>query len=495
MKLAAEDDAAQADSLLALKRYAEAEEAYRRALQAAPREPQLYYYLGIALWEQRRFEEAEQVYRQALALEPKADEAWYELGNTLLAQRREEEARMAYERAVALRPKFPEAHNGLARALIELRRPEEALARCQRALALQPAAWKSHSVLGSALRELGRFQEAETAFRRAISLAPAADVGQPRYNLGFVLLKMGEFQRGWPFYEARFEVRHAEWSLREKPSFPFPEWRGEDLSGRTILVWPEQGFGDVIQFARYVKHLRSRGAHITLACWPPLRALFETLSGPDDLLLTDEIGSRTFDYWTLIANIPGRLIAELPTIPAEIPYLKAPEERIAAWRTRLPRTGFRVGLVWKGRAEFGYDRFRSLESFALLRPLWDVPGVSFFSLQKGADENLAPASDQPVAQLGPQIADFADTAAILSEIDLLISSDTAIVHLAGALGRPVWVLVPGYHADWRWPTEGAHMPWYPGVMRLFHQSRDGDWRRTITLVAAALREEAARLRS
>jgi Flp pilus assembly protein TadD len=464
-------------------------------LQAAPREPRLYYYLGIVLWEQRRPEEAEHAYRQALTLEPKSDEAWYELGNTLFAQRREEEAQEAYERAVALRAKFPEAHNGLARALIELRRPGDAVARCRRALALQPTNWKFHTVLGSALRELGQFKEAETAFRRAVSLAPPAEVGMPRYNLGFLLLKMGEFQRGWPFYEARFEVGHAEWSLREKPRFTFPEWRGEDLSGRTILVWPEQGFGDAIQFARYVKHLRSRGARITLACWPPLRTLFESLSGPDELLSTDEIGSRTFDYWTLIASIPGRLVAELPSIPTEIPYLTAPEGRVAAWRARVPRAGFRVGLVWKGRAEFGHDRFRSLESFALLRPLWDVPGVSFLSLQKGVDENLAPMADQPIAQLGPQIGDFADTAAILSEIDLLISSDTAIVHLAGALGRPVWVLVPSYHSDWRWPREGAHMPWYPGVMRLFHQSRDGDWRKTIPLLAATLREEVARLKS
>jgi Flp pilus assembly protein TadD len=473
------------DRLLAAGRYEEAEVACIKALAHAPTDARLYYLLGISLWEQRRFAEAERAYRQTLGLQPRSAEAHCALGNALLSQRREEDACLAFEMASRLKPKLAEAHHGLARALIELRRPEEALGRCRRALALEPANWEYHTVLGNALRELQRFDEAIAAFRRAVALAPPSRAAVPKFNLAFVLLCSGDLQAGWPLYEARLEVGDGNWLPREKPAFEAPVWKGEDLSGKRIIIWPEQGYGDGIYFARYVPALKRLGGHVTLACPAPLRALFESVRGVDALVGTEQARSGEYDYWVHIGSIPARLPGPA-TVRNDVPYLAADAARIERWRAELPANGFKVGLTWKGRPEFGHDRFRSLPSFSVLRPLWDVAGVSFVSLQKGVDENVPATADQPMSQLGSSLGDFAETAAALSAIDLLISSDTAIVHLAGALARPVWLLVPSYHADWRWPRQGTHCAWYPKGMRLFHQGADGGWEKTIAAVRDAL---------
>lgn len=475
----------QAGALLALKRYEEAAAAYRTEMEASPRDPALYYGLGIALWELGRYEEAERAQRGALALQPDSAEAHYELGNALNLMQRYEEAEAAFERATVLRPKFAEAHTNLARVLLDLRRPEEAMTRSRRALALTPAHWPSHAMLGNALRELGRERDAETAFRRAIALAPKADVAMPKYNLGTLLLARGDFANGWPLYESRLDVKHGEWlrGTDPAPSFTFPRWRGDYAPGKRLLVWPEQGFGDAITFARYVPLLADRGLRVTLACRAPLKELMRSLRGAE-VVDVKEAAAGTFDFWTLIGSLPSHLGGE--SIPAEIPYLSAEAQRIAAWRERLPQGRFKVGLVWKGRPDFRRDGYRSLPSLRVLRPLWDVPGVAFVSLQKGVDEDLQPPADQPLLRLGPAISDFADSAAIIAGLDLVITSDTAMAHLAGALGKKVWVLVPGYSRDWRWPAAGETCRWYPGVMRLFHQSADWSWEKAVAAVRDAL---------
>jgi len=474
-----------ADRLLAAGRYQEAEVAYTRALEHAPNDARLYYQLGISLWEQQRFAEAERAHRQALKLEPKSAEAHCELGNALLSQGQADDAVAAFELALRLRPKFAEAHSGLARALIELRRPEEALGRCRRALALAPANWEYHVVLGNALRELQRFDDAIGAFRRAVALAPSAKAAAAKYNLAFVLLCAGDLQAGWPLYEARLEVNAGNWLPREKPAFEAAGWKGEELSGKRIVVWPEQGYGDAIYFARYVPLLKALGGHVTLACPAPLHALFESLRGVDAVVTTEESSRGDYDYWVHVGSIPAYLPGPA-SLRSDLPYLHADTTRAQTWKQRLPDKGFTVGLCWKGRPEFGHDRFRSLPSFSVLRPLWDVRDVSYVSLQKGVDENIPAPADQPMQQIGREFRDFADTAAALAGVDLLISSDTAIVHLAGALGRPVWLLVPSYHADWRWPRKGSQCASYPGVMRLFHQGGDGSWEKAVTAMRDAL---------
>jgi tetratricopeptide (TPR) repeat protein len=338
-------------------------------------------------------------------------------------------------------------------------------------------------VLGNALRELGRVREAETAFRRAIALAPAADTAMPKYNLGTLLLARGAFAEGWPLYECRLEVKHREWlnSTDAAPSFPVPRWRGGDAKGKRLLVWPEQGFGDAITFARFAPLLADRGAHVTLACHAPVKALLARVRGVEAVDVADP--GQGFDFWTFIGSLPHHLRSD--SIPG-IPYLSADPQRVNAWRERLPKNGLKVGLVWKGRPDFRRDRYRSLSSFSLLRPLWEVAGVTYVGLQKGEDERLSPPADQPFLHLGPELRDFADSAAIVSQLDLVITSDTAMAHLAGALGKPVWVLIPSYSRDWRWPASGEHCPWYPGVMRLFHQGADGSWQNAVNSMRDAL---------
>ena len=473
----------EAAALLAQKRYEEAEAAYRAAIEASPRDAALYFGLGIALWELGRYEEAERAQRAALALQPDSAEAHYELGNALNLQSRYEEAQAAFERAIALRPKLAEAHTNLARVLLELRRPEDAVARSRRALSLTPAHWPSHAVLGNGLRELGRLRDAETAFRRAIALAPANEVAMPKYNLGTLLLARGDFAEGWPLYECRLEVKHREWldGIDAAPSFAFPRWQGEDAKGKRLLVWPEQGFGDAITFARFAPLLADRGVRVTLACRAPIKALLATVRGVEVVDIAEP--GRGFDSWTFIGSLPHHLRSD--SIPG-IPYLSAEPQRIASWRERVPQKGFRVGLVWKGRPDFRRDRYRSLSGFSLLKPLWDVADATFVGLQKGEDEALSPPADQPFLHLGPAIRDFADSAAIVSQLDLVITSDTAMAHLAGALGKPVWVLIPSYSRDWRWPAAGEHCRWYPGVMRLFHQGADGSWEKAVAAMRDAL---------
>jgi len=476
-----------ADVLFGQKRYAEAEVAYRRALADSPNDPRLYFQLGISLYELGRFDEAEAAQRTALALEPTAAEAHYELGNALYGLKRYEEAQAACERALQLDPKFAEARTGLARALYQFERFEEAAAHCRRALALKPTYWMAHAMLGNSLVHLGRFKEGETALRRAIALAPPDHAGAAKFDLANLLLSRGDFAGGWPLYEARFDVREPGRPAESTPPIDAPKWAGEALSGKRLLIWPEQGLGDGIQFVRYVPVLKSMGADITIACWRPLKNLFTCLSGCASIVAHEDLAERDFDFWTHLVSVAAQMRTDFGSIPAALPYLSASGELRATWRRRLPREALRVGLAWKGRP--GYLTYRHLESIRQLRPLWDVPGVAFVSLQKESDEHVELSSDLPLVQLGAQISDLADTAAIIAELDLVITIDSAVAHLTGALAKPVWVML-SLRGDWRWLRERTDSPWYPGVMRLFRQPRHGDWPSVIAQVASALRAAA-----
>ena len=249
-----------------------------------------------------------------------------------------------------------------------------------------------------------------------------------------------------------------------------------------------RSFGDYIQFARFTGLLRRNGlARLTLVCAKPLQALFETLEGVD-VVVTDDAALPAHDFWTFHMSLPLYLRTVLETIPAAVPYLHAPPQRVDRWRHCLPGQGFKVGLVWKGRPTHKNDAKRSLPGLSSLAPLWSVPGVSFVSLQKWQGEEEAHQSrpDQPIVPLGDAILDFADTAAIVAQLDLIVCVDTAIAHLAGALGKPCWVLLPAVGTDWRWLLDGIDSPWYPTV-RLFRQSNRDCWRETVIEVAAALR--------
>ena len=259
------------------------------------------------------------------------------------------------------------------------------------------------------------------------------------------------------------------------------------MVGKSLVILPEQGFGDNIQFARYTLLLGERGvSHLTLVCDPPLKALLETVAGVDEVI-TELPSVPTYDYWSFPLSLPLHLGTTVDTIPAAQSYLHALPIRVDQWCARLPMGKFKVGLVWKGNADHKNDVNRSLPGLFILAPLWSVPGVTFISLQKGRGEEDAkePPADQTIIPLGSDISDFADTAAIIAQLDMVICVDTSIIHLAGAMGKPCWVLLTAVGTDWRWLQEREDSPWYASI-RLFRQEYPGDWSQPVERIRQEL---------
>ncbi|WP_112172266.1 tetratricopeptide repeat protein [Paraburkholderia unamae] len=469
------------------KRLSEAEAAWRRALKIRPDHADAHNNLGNLLKQTQRLPEAEAAWRRALEIRPDHADAHNNLGNLLYETKRFPEAEAAWRRALAIRPDHANAHNNLGNLLKQAKRFSEAEAAYLHALAIQPDHADARNNLGNLLKQLRRFSEAEAVFRQALEIRP--DHAEACYNLGALLLHTGRLSEGWPLHEARYHEAMPERIV--KPSLACPQWQGESLENRSILVHGEQGFGDQIQFVRYLARLKELGAsRVTLICSPALQPLFEGIAGADVVLTTDEVAKApSHDYWTFLLSLPLRLATTLDSIPAGIPYLRAAPDRLSAWSPRLPAAQRRIGLVWAGNAAQNNDANRSLPGLATLAPLWDVPGVHFVSLQKGQreEEAVAPQSGQSLTHLGGDIEDFADSAAIVAQLDLVICVDTAIAHLAGALGTPCWVLLPSVNAGWRWLDERTDSPWYPGAMRLFRQRHLDDWAPTLLEVAQSLR--------
>jgi tetratricopeptide (TPR) repeat protein len=322
------------------------------------------------------------------------------------------------------------------------------------AVRLEPGSAWNWGHLAVSLHHARQFAEAEAAYEQALALG---DDPVDRTNLGMLRLGAGDYARGWPLHEFR----------RRQPDFPgltlpFPEWRGEDLGGKTLLIWPEHGFGDQIQFARYARLAKERGARVLLASPPELADLFSTL-GVEVFRLTGELEMPRPDVWAPVMSLPGLFGTRLETVPPA-PYLSAPEDRRAKWRGAVPPG--RVGVVWKGSAGNPNDANRSLPALAAFAPL----------LEAGAK----------IIDLQDPHGDFADTAAILEQLDLVVTVDTAMAHLAGAIGAPCWVLLPWSRCDWRWGRAGDTTPWYPSL-RLFRQPAFGDWDSVMAEVVRAWR--------
>jgi hypothetical protein len=388
------------------------------------------------------------------------------------------------QRLVALDPGNAAACNNLGMALERLRHPDAAEAAYRQSLAHQPDAAGTHSNLGVLLTDLRREAEAEACFRQALALQP--DFARAQMNLGQLLLAHGRFAEGWPLHEGRL-AEHAGTASGPDPiaAAGLRHWQGESLLGKSIVVLPEQGLGDEIQFCRYLPWLKARGAaRVTLVCRPSQTALMQTLAGPDAVISQADALPRLagHDYWTVLLSLPLRAGTTPDTIPADVPYLHPDPARLARLAPLLAGDGLKVGLVWRGNPLHSNDAERSLPGLDALAPLWTIPGVRFFSLQKDAG-TLPPGL--PLTDLAPAIGDFADSAALIRQLDLLISIDSAPAHLAGALGVPCWLLLPAWKADWRWQHERYDSPWYPG-MRLFRQTQRGDWSGTVSRMADAL---------
>ncbi|CAH2603636.1 Tetratricopeptide repeat protein [Rhodovastum atsumiense] len=456
----------------------------RQAIAARSDFPEAHNNLGIALAGLGRREEAAASYRRALALRPDFPGALTNLGAVLVAQGRLEEGIDCHGRALALRPDFPEALGNLGSALKEQGRLDEAVASFCRALTLRPDDPDMLSNLGTALLRLRRLREAESCFRAAIGLRP--EHVYAHFHLALALLALGELAEGWGEYEWRWRTPlQAEAGKRHHGARP--QWTGESAAGRTLLVWAEQGLGDTLQFCRYVPLAAARGARVVVTAPKPLLRLLRSVDGVEAVLAQDE-ALPPFDLHCPMLSLPRALGTTLATIPAPASYLRADPERVAAWRRRLAAMarGPGIGLVWAGNPRShipelsAVDARRSL-SPELLAPVLAVPGWHFLSLQKTGP--AAPAA-LPLTNLMAEMEDFADTAALVATLDLVISVDTAVAHLAGALGRPVWLL-DRFDACWRWLDGRRDSPWYPGL-RIYRQPRPGDWESVIAEVAAAL---------
>jgi tetratricopeptide (TPR) repeat protein len=497
-------------ALEAQGRAQEAAEAYQASIKLEPKFAQAYLNLGNLLHRAGRLNESGGCFREAVKLAPNNGSAHNNLAAVLLEFGRAEEAEKHARLAVQLQPMNAVTHNTLAFALIEQRRFTEAEPFCHEARRLDPTLPEAHNNLGIVFQELGLFEASERAHRDALKARPAYadaysnlalvlrmmnrvdeaiaagqeairlnhDLADAHSNLSLALLLAGRYEEAWPEYEWRWKLSR----FAKPPEFDKPRWSGEPLEGRTLLVHAEQGLGDTIQFCRYLPMLADQGPVYLLAP-ASLATLLRTLPGIAGVIAEgDEMPE--FDFVCPLLSLPGIVGTTSETIPGEVPYLTADPDRVAFWREHVkPLKGLRVGLVWAGGETLISDRRRSLK-LAQLAKLAQVEGVDFISLQKGDAAKQKSASSATLHDWTDELSDFADTAALIETLDLVVSVDTAVAHLAGALAKPVWLL-NRFDTDWRWLLGRDDSPWYP-TLRQFRQTKPGDWAGVLDRVAEEL---------
>ena len=502
-------------TLAEMGRVTEALPHLEEAVRLRPSHAPSRHNLGVALAQAGRPGEAAVRLREAIALQPDYPEAWYNLGSVLKETGQHDEALASVRRAVELRPDYGEALNNLGLALTETGRPAEAVVLLRQAARLRPTAPEGHNNLGLALAELGRFDEAEGCYHEALRLEPVysdahvnlgnalkevgrtdealgcyqmalwqkPDLASARYNRGLALMQAGRWTEGWPEYEWRWRRGSMRPRHTEKP-----RWDGADVAGKTILLWCEQGLGDAIQFVRYAALVQAKGGRVVLECPPQLVPLFSTCVGVDEVVAEGQ-ALPAFDVQAPLLSLPGLCATTTENVPAAVPYLAAEPERLGVWRRKVEEhAGFRVGLCWQGNRFNHGDRLRSipLRCFA---PLAAVEGVCLVSLQKGPGAAQREAVPFAVLDFGDELdpppGGFRDAVALLASLDLLVTCDSALGHVAGAVGVPVWIALSPV-ADWRWLRERDDTPWYP-CARLFRQERLGDWPGVFERMAVELR--------
>ncbi len=455
---------------------AEAERSLRRALELLPNEASILNDLGVVVRAQGRTRDAVEIYRAALKIAPSDPLTHGNLGNALTELKDLEAAEEHLRLAVALAPGSVEHRCNLAIFLTREDRPQEAVILFRDVLMRAPGHADAWTNLGVAQLGLGDVADAEASIRKAVSLAP--DNAEAHYNLAWVLLLTGQWDEGWREYEWRWRMRHFSSKRR---SFTAPLWDGAPLAG-TLLLHAEQGMGDAIQFVRYAAQAKTRCARLVLECPKPLVRLFQTMSAFDAVIAAGD-ALPDFAAHAPLMSLP-RIFGGTPeTVPARTPYLTAPSPRAGLTLARNERR--RIGLVWAGSPDNKIDKRRTLPA-ALFTPLIEETAADFVSLQVGpkSEDVRALPQERLVLTCNEAVADFADTASVISQLDLVIGVDTAAIHLAGALGVPVWVLLPKM-PDYRWLLGRDDSPWYPS-MRLFRQEESGDWAAVMWRVRAAL---------
>lgn len=449
-------------------RNAEALRLVASVLKRAPRSAEVLNNYGLILAALKRHEEALACFEDALVNCADYSLALKNRAASLKSLARHEEALAAFAAVLAAEPNDIDALNECGGLLLRLGCPDAAIACYDQALAIAPRVVELYINKGSTLAAANRFTEALESFAAAAAIAPQR--GEAHYKASLIHLRRGDFKRGWRDYEWRWRTERAP-KVRQVDA---PLWVGkEPLEGKTILLLAEQGFGDTIQFVRYAPLVAARGAIVLLDVPPALKALAASIPRVSAVFGQNE-PVPPVDFYCPLLSLPLAFQTELATVPANVPYLHANEDRLMSWRPRMPRrSGLRVGICWAGSKDHLNDHNRSipLERFA---PIFALPNLDFVSVQKDVSEmHLAMLAKHGVAALGQDFADFADTAAVLGQLDLFISVDTSVAHLAGAMGKAVALLLP-FPAEWRWFGDRADSPWYP-TMRLFRQRTTGDW--------------------
>ena len=456
-------------------------EFYRRSLSLKVDLPVAWSNVGKLMFEDGRYAEALDSFDAALGLTPKDADLWNSCSGALRKLGRLEESAAAAREALRLRPRFAEAALNLGAALLKLDRCGEALAAFEAAGNARPGYGAAFNGQALALGALGRIGEARVAFEAAEALGNREAIS----GRGCLDLMAGDFERGWEGYEARWIDGK---SLADALGARYPKWRGPGRAGERVLVMNDHGFGDTIQFCRYLPLMAAAGAEPTFLCPPRLRRLLGSLTGIR-LVVQRPPGER-FDAQIAVSSLPRAFATRLDSVPASVPYLAAEPERARRWAARIGGEGFKIGIVWQGNPDPEADTARSAP-LAAFAPLAAIPGVRLISLQVG--DGVGQLADLPAGVRVETLGDefdagpdgFVDTAAAMGALDLVVTCDTSVAHLAGALARPTWVALK-QDAEWRWLRDRADSPWYP-TMRLFRQARSGVWSDVFAAMAAELR--------
>jgi tetratricopeptide (TPR) repeat protein len=459
---------------MALQRQGQLEKAvasWRQAVSLRPDYAAAHNNLGIVYREQGLLDAAVSSYRQAVAIEPDFADAHNNLAVALHAQGLHDAAMASWRQAIRIRPDYVEAHFNLGSALYNLGRLDEAAASLEQALLRRPRYAEAHNNLGNVLRDQGRVSQAVAHYRQAVDSEP--DFADAHNNLALAWLLSGNWELGWPEHEWRWKTEGF-----SPPHFHQPPWDGTSLGGRTILLHAEQGFGDTLQFVRFAQMTKQRGGTVLLNCQPALVPLLTSCPGIDRLIAQGD-PLPDFDVHAPLMSLPGILATPMAAVSFRIPYLFADPGLIDRWQPEFqqPNT-VKIGIAWQGNPDYRRDRQRSIP-LAQFAPLARVAGTRLFSLQRGlgAEQLSALAEHVPVTVVSGNLDEasgaFMDTAAIMRNLDLIVTSDSAIAHLAGGLGIPVWLALP-FAPDWRWLLQREDSPWYP-TMRLFRQPEPGNW--------------------
>ncbi len=465
--------------LRALQHDDEALACFERAVQEHPGYAEAWCNAGRVWFDRERWDDAAGCFEHALALSPDYAQALHNLGLCHHKRRELDRAETCYRRALAAAPGLHAAHIDLGNVCLDRNDPEGMVAWYRRALGLAPEDAAACVNVGRMLRDLGWLDEALTLYEAALRLDP--DNVESHFSRGLIRLTQGRYPDGWQGYEWR--CRRAEWVKGYPHCLGSPRWNGEPFSGRTLLVHHEQGFGDTLQFVRYLPMAKARGGRVLFEVPAALRSLVRGVAGADDVLeLSPDGPSRVpHDLHVPLLSLPGLCGTTLDTIPAEVPYLFAEPVKTAAWAERLDPLGLNVGIVWSGSTWTQRLAEKSCPVDQLMG-LTAIPGTRWVALQKDAPAaEFAAARAAGVACWGPEFRDFSDTAAAVAGLDLVIAVDTAVAHLAGAMGKPVWVLLP-QRSDWRWMLDRTDSPWYP-TMRLYRQGGPDSWADVIARVA------------